>query len=268
MVTRTCMDNEIISYNEMCRRESSSLQQGMHFDLSGRGYSILLMSVRRNSPYEDRLDNDGSTIIYEGHDAPRSALVPDPKVVDQPLVFNGGAPTQNGRFLRAALANKRGEAPPCPVRVYEKIKDGIWSYNGLFSLVDAWPEGQRNRTVFKFKLVAVESESIHTTGRQDRIERRRVIPTAVKLEVWKRDGGRCVLCKATDELHFDHDLPFSKGGTSLKADNVQLLCARHNLSKSDRILLSRLQPFPPPAPNGKIPPERSERTCLPLPVAT
>jgi hypothetical protein len=42
--------------------------------------------------------------------------------------------------------------------------------------------------------------------------------------------------RATDELHFDHDLPWSKGGTSLTEENVQLLCARHNLQKHDRIL--------------------------------
>ena len=66
-------------------------------------------------------------------------------------------------------------------------------------------------------------------------ERRRVIPTHVKLEVWQRDGAKCSMCGATDELHFDHILPFAKGGTSLTAANVQLLCARHNLAKSDRI---------------------------------
>jgi len=58
----------------------------------------------------------------------------------------------------------------------------------------------------------------------------------VKLEVWARDRGKCVICGATDELHFDHDLPYSKGGTSLTASNVQLLCARHNLSKGSKIL--------------------------------
>jgi 5-methylcytosine-specific restriction endonuclease McrA len=57
----------------------------------------------------------------------------------------------------------------------------------------------------------------------------------VKQEVWKRDQGRCVECGATDELHFDHVVPFSKGGTSLTAENVQLLCARHNLMKSANI---------------------------------
>jgi 5-methylcytosine-specific restriction endonuclease McrA len=65
--------------------------------------------------------------------------------------------------------------------------------------------------------------------------RRRLIPTAIKLEVSTRDAGKCVLCGATDELHFDHDLPWAKGGTSLVASNVQLLCARHNLAKHDHI---------------------------------
>lgn len=63
----------------------------------------------------------------------------------------------------------------------------------------------------------------------------RLIPSEVKLAVWRRDGGRCVACQATDNLHFDHVIPFSRGGSSLVAENVQLLCARHNLAKRDRI---------------------------------
>ena len=54
-------------------------------------------------------------------------------------------------------------------------------------------------------------------------------------EFWKRDGGQCVTCGSTDNLYFDQILPFSKGGSSLVAENIQLLCARHNLAKSDRI---------------------------------
>jgi len=67
------------------------------------------------------------------------------------------------------------------------------------------------------------------------VERSRIIPTSVKLDVWARDGGRCVFCGATDELHFDHIVPYSKGGTSLKVENIQLLCARHNIEKSAKI---------------------------------
>jgi len=66
-------------------------------------------------------------------------------------------------------------------------------------------------------------------------ERRRIIPSHVKLEIWQRDAGKCAICGAADELHLDHIVPFSKGGTSETAVSVQPLCARHNLAKSARI---------------------------------
>jgi hypothetical protein len=144
-------------------------------------------------------------------------------------------PTQNGKFNQAAQRYKAEQRDPERVRVYEKIKPGIWSYNGVFHLVDSWIEMDAARNVFKFKLVAVEGDEDFTLPPENQVQRRRLIPTAVKLAVWKRDGGRCVICGATDELHFDHDLPWSKGGTSVTEANVQILCARHNLRKSDHI---------------------------------
>ncbi len=226
--------NEIIPYLEMCQREASSLQRGMNFEL-GDGYSVILMSVRPNAPYRDRLEADGSTLIYEGHDVPRSEASPDPKVVDQPELTPTGTKTQNAKFYHAALAYKRGEAPPQWVKVYEKIHQGIWSYNGLFELVDGWRENDGTRSVFKFKLLAIADDSMSAPPTRDLVHRR-LIPTEVKVEVWDRDNGKCVVCGAKDQLHFDHDLPFSKGGSSLTAQNVQLLCARHNLSKGSKIL--------------------------------
>jgi 5-methylcytosine-specific restriction endonuclease McrA len=53
----------------------------------------------------------------------------------------------------------------------------------------------------------------------------------------RRDCGQCVLCGSTKNLYFDHDIPFSKGGSSLAAANVRLLCAKCNLQKSDKILV-------------------------------
>lgn len=228
------MANEIIPYLEMCQREASSLQRGMNFD-RGRGYSVVLMSRRRNAPYRDHLEDDGSTLIYEGHDVPRRDDVPEPKKLDQPEITPTGSRTQNGRFYDAVLTYKNGETPAHFVKVYEKIHQGVWSYNGIFHLVDAWREHDQQRLVFKFKLVAIGDEA-ESSESSTETPPRRLIPTQVKLEVWARDKGKCVICGAADELHFDHDLPFSKGGTSLTASNVQLLCARHNLSKGSKIL--------------------------------
>lgn len=228
------MPNQVISYLEMCQREGVNLQRGMNFRLGGT-YSVLLMSVRPGAPYRDRLEEDGSVLIYEGHDAPKTAESPDPKSVDQPESMATGALTQNGLFHQAAQDAKAQRARPERVRVYEKIRQGIWSYNGAFHLVDSWRASDGRRKVFKFKLVALDDDPDENGSAPSTAPRRRVIPTHVKLEVWRRDRGRCVVCGATDELHFDHVIPFSMGGTSLTAQNVQLLCARHNLEKSDRL---------------------------------
>src|SRR5215213_1774940 len=101
------MANEIISYLEMCSREGTSLQRGMNFGLGG-GHSVALMSVRPNAPYRDRLEDNGTTLIYEGHDEPKSAGVPQPKAVDQPYRTAFGTLTQNGRFHEAAQGCKDG----------------------------------------------------------------------------------------------------------------------------------------------------------------
>lgn len=62
----------------------------------------------------------------------------------------------------------------------------------------------------------------------------RSIPQSVKQAVWLRDAGQCVECNATEYLEFDHIIPFSKGGSNSE-NNIQLLCRKCNLKKSDRI---------------------------------
>lgn len=224
---------QIISYLEMCQAWSVSFQQGMHFHLRPN-LSVLLMSRRTNAPYKDRVEENGRVLIYEGHDASRKQGSPDPKSVDQPRMIRGGKLTRNGLFEKAAIETSDGQRAPEVVAVYEKIHVGIWAFNGFFRLTDCWQEKDGSRSVFKFRLELAEDLVIEAAP-PDLLPHSRVIPSAVKLEVWQRDRGRCVICGATDQLHFDHDLPYSKGGTSLTAKNIRLLCARHNLSKSDNI---------------------------------
>ena len=223
----------VVSYLEMCQAEGLSLQQGMNIRARGRN-SVILMSLRKGAPYADEVQDDGRTLIYEGHDQPRTRGLADPKTLDQLLETFTGTPTQNGRFYVAATQTRDNGAPPEDVRVYEKMRAGIWVYNGTFHLVDAWAEEVDARRVFKFKLNIAEDDSTDNVTIND-IEHQRIIPTPVKLEVWKRDAGRCTECGATDNLHFDHIIPYSRGGSSLVAENIQLLCARHNLSKRDNI---------------------------------
>lgn len=56
------MANEVIGYLEMCQREGVSLQRGMNFGLGGT-HSVILMSLRQNAPYRDRIEGDGSTLV-------------------------------------------------------------------------------------------------------------------------------------------------------------------------------------------------------------
>lgn len=235
MATRSRIrPGDVISHARMCDAEGIMLQHGMNYRPGGRT-SILLMSVRRGAPYEDQTLDEGRVLIYEGHDIARTRGGPDPKSVDQPMHLPRGRLTRNGRFFEAAQAVKRGKVAVELVKVYEKIRAGIWVYNGVFRLVDAWQERSHGRSVFKFKLEVHEGAAPTDSASPRDLPHNRMIPTAVKLEVWKRDGGRCVKCGSTKNLHFDHDVPFSKGGTSLTAANIQLLCAKHNIQKRDKI---------------------------------
>jgi hypothetical protein len=226
---------EVISYLSMCSQEGVNLQRGMNFRLRGKT-SVILMSLRPGAPYADRIENNGRVLIYEGHDTPRRKGGPNPKSVDQPMFNPSGSLTQNGLFYQAAVDYKNNNSDAELVRVYEKIRNGIWVYNGLFKLVDAWQEESNARKVFKFKLELTDEDIDEPKNKSVEIEHNRIIPTSVKLEVWKRDKGKCVICGSTDNLHFDHIIPYSKGGSSLVAENIQLLCARHNLEKRDQIL--------------------------------
>jgi hypothetical protein len=226
---------EVISYLQMCSEEGENLQRGMNYRTEGR--SVVLMRQGRGAKYADRVIQDGRVLLYQGHNVPRSERLSHPERVGQQLTLPSGKPTENGRFSRAAKDFVEGRrSTPLPIRVYEKIREGIWTYNGRFDLIDAQPEQEDGRRVYVFRL-EVSDDDLPAPAAEDLpdLEHNRIIPSSVKLEVWRRDGGKCVICGSTNNLHFDHNIPFSRGGSSLVEENVQLLCARHNLSKHAKI---------------------------------
>jgi len=230
------MKDEILTYRDMCDQENvQTLQRGMNYRLNPN-YSVILLSQRSNAPYKDRIYDDGLTIEYEGHDLPKTDGN-KPKNIDQPLTTQNGRLTQNGKFVKAIEEFKNGIRSAEIVRAYEKVLPGVWSEKGFFNLKDYhYIESDYNRKVFRFILEETEVDFEAKEIRENKLKpRSRLIPSSVKIEVWKRDAGKCVICGAKDELHFDHDLPYSKGGTSITSDNVKILCARHNLEKSDKI---------------------------------
>ncbi|MBN1325449.1 HNH endonuclease [Candidatus Falkowbacteria bacterium] len=228
------MLDQIFSYREMCDIEKvQTLQRGMNFHMNPN-YSVILMSRRSNAPYADRILGDGITIEYEGHDEPKTSYEINPKTLDQPKLTRNGTLTQNGKFIRAIELFKRGSADAELVKVYEKILPGVWSLKGFFNLIDYQIKYDGKRNVYVFLLKLSDKQDIKTNTPLD-LQHTRLISSEIKKEVWKRDKGKCVICGSIKNLHFDHDLPFSKGGTSLIVQNIRLLCAKCNLAKSNKI---------------------------------
>lgn len=232
---------DIVRYVDMTIAEGMNLQRGMNFSVRGRGYHIILMSVRSNAPYADEWLPDGRTILYEGHDLQKNhnyTNLPSNKV-DQPMRTPANSLTENGKFYEAAKRFQLSKTSPDTVKVYEKIKDGIWVYNGFFNLIDAEVIHRNGRNVFQFKLSMIEDdedEADHISPTHHlEIEHNRLIPTSVKQQVFARDKGKCVKCGSNINLHYDHIIPFSKGGSSIDANNIQLLCQTCNLKKKANI---------------------------------
>ncbi len=64
---------------------------------------------------------------------------------------------------------------------------------------------------------------------------KRDISDRLKVQVLIRDGNQCRLCGVTvrgDNIHFDHIKPWAKCGETV-IENLQVLCAKHNLAKGD-----------------------------------
>jgi len=100
MSEQTMNRGDVIRYVDMTISEGFSIQRGMNFNVNGRDYGIILMSVRKNAPYADRFEDNGTTIIYEGHDV-QSNYIDDgrnPKDIDQPMNTPFGGLTENGKF--------------------------------------------------------------------------------------------------------------------------------------------------------------------------
>ncbi|MCK4236159.1 MAG: HNH endonuclease [Candidatus Krumholzibacteria bacterium] len=87
---------------------------------------------------------------------------------------------------------------------------------------------------------AQKAHNLHKNHRAGK-KRSRIIPQSVRDEVFKRDGGRCtfmskegVRCISILNLQIDHIIPYSKGGDN-SADNLRLLCAKHNRHEAERV---------------------------------
>ncbi|MDA9780606.1 HNH endonuclease [Amylibacter sp.] len=223
----------IISYHQLTIQENGlQVQKGMNFGVRG-SYSIVLMSTAKNAPYVDEVLDDG-VIEYEGHDAPKS-IDYNKKEIDQPAYTKKGSLTENGKFLKATEDYKNNLREAAKIKVYRKIKPGVWVDMGFYDLIDAYVINDGKRNVFKFLLEPHFDFDLAKNENIDIVHNRQ-IPGDIQREVYERDKGKCQQCGSEENLHFDHILPFSKGGSSKIASNIQLLCAKHNLQKGAKFI--------------------------------
>ena len=228
------MSTKIIKYFDLVINEGGKqIQKGMNFGIN-TSYSVVLMSVARNAPYNDEMLDDG-IIKYEGHDI-FSRSIELKKSTDQPMKFSSGTLTENGKFFNAAKEYKLGKRNAAKIKVYRKLRPGIWVDMGFYELTDAFLENDGKRNVFKFLLKPIFEDIGNEISENVDIIQQRYIPGKIMQEVFLRDKGKCVVCGSEDNLHYDHKIPYSKGGTSIDSKNIQLLCARHNLRKSNKLL--------------------------------
>jgi len=85
----------------------------------------------------------------------------------------------------------------------------------------------------KFSKIKKEVERFERFEKLNPIYREQ-IPEEVRMYVWRRDNGRCVLCNSNKDLEFDHIIPLSEGGSNTER-NIQLLCSNCNKKKSNKI---------------------------------
>lgn len=219
MTQQTLAENEIITWEEVVKRSKNGCQLGI---TPGRGTKAtrILMSKRRGAPYVDSEVENLGIVIYEGEDVGGDT---SSKKKNQEL-------TRGNKYLfDAAVGYMNGDRKSEPLQVFEKIATNAWADLGKYNLVGASKIHSDGRYVYRFIFSSGEEE----TELKEGTPRDRRISTETKKLVYGRDNGRCVECSSETNLHFDHILPFSKGGGN-HPENIQLLCASCNLKKKDK----------------------------------
>ena len=86
-----------------------------------------------------------------------------------------------------------------------------------------------NMNLLKHEIYEKYPEKEISTGRK----KKKIIDNRLKLQVYKRDGFKCLKCGSEEDLHMDHVIPESKGGETT-LENLQVLCRKCNISKGTK----------------------------------
>lgn len=129
--------------------------------------------------------------------------------------------------------------------VYKTEDDILWAYNcllfnspGIWSELEEYDYSELQCNVFGHVCpVFFQAENTTETRKSRRWSKSRHIPREILIKVIRRDGQVCQSCHRfvpDDKIHFDHIIPFSKGGPTT-VENLRVLCNDCNLKKSDSL---------------------------------
>lgn len=120
--------------------------------------------------------------------------------------------------------------------------DGRYYHRVVAELaLDAWDKRQRARATRQG-----DADRLRRWRKDRQMSEREWME--LRASVFARDGGRCVECGSTDDLHCDHNVELSNGGTN-HPDNLITLCRTCHSRKTARAKPNWNDPNPRP-PNG------------------
>jgi len=132
-------------------------------------------------------------------------------------------------------AARRGELKT-EAEIFRAIEAILCLRPGRWSWIEGFRSEELSCSVFGHICpVFFEAEPLTETHQDRRTSR--TIPRDVMLQVARRDGQACRVCRRNvpdDEIEFDHIIPHARGGTTT-TENLRLLCRACNRKKRDTL---------------------------------
>ena len=137
------------------------------------------------------------------------------------------------RTAEAGLAEKAAEGLCVPEQRFGLLDEMLYVFDGEYEAEEMRPAMAAHLADLRERLAA-GTEELDTTRGASALPDPGAIADRVRALVWRRDGGRCVVCGRTEELAFDHAIPQSEGGAST-VNNVVVMCSRCSEKKGAQV---------------------------------